>query len=1146
MKFLKWLLPIVVTCLCSTISFSQQINSNDSTAIIQLRDDLGLSAVPALSSNIISTWIPTYIDTVFDAASLSFKIKTIDFDNLVANPSTTTTVLPASFITDNQLNLVEFISLSDNGIDSIQGEIYSGLVPPALIELNLSNNTFANTTDFFVFCLLGLTNLEVLEAEDALVSSGAPLVNYAFPVSPVLEHLDISSNGFTGILDVTGFATTRFPNLLFFYADDNDFSTLVSPTTASTMKLEKLSVENNTFQDFKPFEDLLNNAATIRWLYAHNAMDTTNIQDSLEFAILTPLPNLEILDISSNRLRGVLPADMFERIPSIEVLYINNNRLRGQLPRPVATIPSPINSSGYLGFDNLKELDISNNLLEGELRIDWLFNSQLVNLVTGAPTNIEQLNASNNQFITVKPSLNNPNSSTILTDASLNSRFASLESIELHGNNLEFKDLLTIKRLFNFKQISTSNADHYVPQNGVDSSAFAYAPQKDIGIGGIRRRTHGSSILFSAGAGIIAEESTTINYLTNQYTWERIDTASINGGSPTNPVTEILGLAQQSGGMVNQNLGSSNISGDPSFLFGVDTTASNIHRIAIPFLDSMNHNLWLYRAEIKNDSFPNLTLYSVPKKIEVGSCTDSSGAVIFCQSMIVQFDPDSLAQFSTVQEQDSFRNALREELGVGLIEQCLCGDIELWSISDTARAMLESNGKGTKSSASSARGKPQLLSADPNYPLLESASNPPSNNANLPTGSGNSTAKTLVAIIDSGVDYDYPALTPYISEGASAASSCLPNAIFGYNFVNDNNNATDDHGHGTSVAGIVAGISQQSILPDTGSMKTDIGILPLKYTDKSGSGSLFHAACAMRYAADYERPTATGGTAKVRVINTSWGYYGDPCLVLENVIVYAGEDCDILIVASAGNDSLQVHGNMADRHWPSNSIWGPSNPDAVDNILSVAGLAPNGNNLDNRSNYSNIHIDLAAPWSENTTLAGSTNGFNVVGGTSFSTPQVSRAAALLFDKYPDASYFAVKYALINGVDVLSSSDSTKLVSGGRINYAKADSILNLIIDRTACTPDFILNTEKVATLENQIKIYPNPVSDLLTLEFNYGLTMNNIELRVFNLNGQEVNRQIVPSGTTSTNISTTDLPSGIYFIQITVDEEQYSQKVIKF
>jgi subtilisin family serine protease len=1148
MKFLKWLLPIVVTCLCSTISFSQ-IHASDSAAIIKLRDDLGLSSVATLPSNDLAVWIPIYIDTVYDQTLASFKITRINFDNLVSAPATTYTVLPDSIITDTDLNLLEYLSLYNNGIDSIEGRLYPPSLPglpPALEELNLGNNTFSNTTDFFNFCLLGMTNLEVLEADNALISNGTLLSNYIIPSSLTLYHLDISGNGFTGFLDVLGFATSRFPSLRFLYADNNALNSVVTPTTTSSMLLEKLSVDNNLLLDFEPLVNLLNNASTMRWLYASNAMDTSTVQDSLEFAILTPLLNLEILDISGNRLRGVLPADMFERLPNINVLLLNDNLIRGRLPRPINSTLTVTNGIGYLGFDHLAELDLSNNLLEGELRIDWLFNNQLVNLITGSPTAIEYFAANNNQFSAIKPSLNNTNSTTLLTDPQFNNRFLTLEVVELYGNNFNFQDLLTIKRILNFKQISTTFSGHYVPQAGLDSTTFVYAPQEDIGIGGIRRRAPGSSILLSAGVGIIAEESTITNYLTNQYTWERIDTVGLSGGTVANPVTETLGFAQQSGGMINQNLNASNTSGDPSFLIGVDTTASNIHRLAIPFLDSVNHNSWLYRAEIKNDSFPSLVLHTVPKKIEVDYCTDSSGAIIFCQSMIVQFDPDSLVQFSTAQQQDSFRNALREELGAGLIESCLCGDIELWAISDTARAMLESNGKGTKRSASVASGRPELLSGDPNYPLLASSSNPSSSAVNLPAGSGNSTAKTLVAIIDSGVDYDYPALTPYISEGATTTSNCLPNALFGYNFVHDNNNATDEHGHGTSVAGIVAGISQQSILPDTGSMKTDIGILPLKYTDKNGSGSLFHAACAMRYAADYERPTTSGGTAKVRVINTSWGYYGDPCIVLENVIVYAGEDCDILIVASAGNDSLQVHGNMADRHWPSNSIWGPSNPDAVDNILAVAGLAPNGNSLDNRSNYSNLHIDLAAPWNENTTLAGSINGFNVVGGTSFSAPQVSRAAALLFDKYPDASYFAVKYALMNGVDILPHTDSTKLVSGGRINYAKADSILNRITDRTACTPNFIISTENVQELGDQIKIYPNPVSDVLTLEFNYTLAMNNIELRIFNLNGQEVNRQNVSSGTTSTNISTENLPAGVYFIQVMVGEKQYTQKVIKF
>lgn len=1146
MKLLKWLLPVVLINLFSTTSFSQ-INLNDSTAVLELRDNLGLTAVAGVSSNIISTWIPNYIDTTFDIVTQTFKIRTINFDNLVPAPAVTTTILPDSIITDTELNLLEFMTLNDNGIDLIEGQLYAGTgpIPPALKGLNLENNTIANNTDFFVFLLQGMENLEELRANNALISLGTPLNNYTIPTTDSLKNLNISDNGFSGTLNLADLLS-NFQSLLSLDANDNAFSSLVSPTFP--VILERLSVEDNLFQDFKPFEEFLNIADSIQFLYAENAMDTATVQDSLEFAITSPLTKLKVLDISNNFLRGVIPADMVERLPNIVELYLNNNKIRGKLPQPTGVIGAPINSNGYLGFDNLEELNLSNNELEGELRIDWLFGNQLYNLIISSGLDsmpLEEFYISGNQFSSVKPTLNNPIANVFLTNSNLSNRFSEVANLEIHDNNFNFRSLFTIKRIFNLIQ-AQGIVDHYIPQDGVDSSSFVYAPQGDIGIGGIRRRVPGSRILFSAGLGIVAQEQTQTNYLTNKYTWERIDTAGLIGGTPTSPITQILGFTEQSGGTTAINIGINNIIGIPSFIFGVDTTAENTHRLEIPSADLLIHGNWLYRAQIKNDSFPSLTLFSKRKKLEIGFCTDSSGARIFCQSMIVQFDPDSLSQLSTAAQRDSFKTALRSDLGVELIEQCLCGDIELWSLPDSSSAMLESNGKGTKRAATTASAKPQLLSADPNYPLLGNSSNPNSNNPSLPTGSGNTTAKTLVAIIDSGVDYDYPALTSYISEGTSSISNCLPNATFGYNFLDDNNNAIDDHGHGTSVAGIVAGISQQSILPDTGSLQTDIGILPLKYTNKEGSGTLFHAACALRYAADYERTTSTGDIAKVRVINASWGYYGDPCVLLENAIEYAGEECDILIVASAGNDSIQVHGSLDVRHWPSNSIWDPLDVIPTDNILSVAGLTPNGAFLDLRSNYSNIHIDLAAPWSDVTPLAGSTNNFHTVGGTSFAAPQVSRAAALLFDKYPDASYFAVKHALINGVDILPSDDSTKLVSGGKINYAKADSILNRITNKTDCSPNMLVNTKKIEALDNQIKIYPNPVADVLTLEFNYDLTVNNIELRMFNVSGQEVKRQTLPSNTTNTNINTDNLSPGVYFIQLTVDEQQYSQKVIKF
>lgn len=180
-------------------------------------------------------------------------------------------------------------------------------------------------------------------------------------------------------------------------------------------------------------------------------------------------------------------------------------------------------------------------------------------------------------------------------------------------------------------------------------------------------------------------------------------------------------------------------------------------------------------------------------------------------------------------------------------------------------------------------------------------------------------------------------------------------------------------------------------------------------------------------------------------------------------------------------------------------------------------------------------------------MAGSTNGFIAVEGTSFAAPQVSRAAALLFDKYPDATYFAVKYALLHGVDTLQHLDSAKIASKGRINYHKADSILNRIVNKTLCAETgFVLNNKLVQISEVPISIYPNPVMDNLTIAFDYSLHSTKMELSLFNIQGQRLQHRRLPLGTTNTTISTKELVAGVYFIQLTLGDKQYSQKIIKF
>lgn len=57
----------------------------------------------------------------------------------------------------------------------------------------------------------------------------------------------------------------------------------------------------------------------------------------------------------------------------------------------------------------------------------------------------------------------------------------------------------------------------------------------------------------------------------------------------------------------------------------------------------------------------------------------------------------------------------------------------------------------------------------------------------------------LVAIVDSGVNYDHPDLTSHMWDGLPEFPS------HGYDFMNKDDDPTDDDGHGTACAGIVAG-----------------------------------------------------------------------------------------------------------------------------------------------------------------------------------------------------------------------------------------------------------------------------------------------------------------------------------------------------
>jgi hypothetical protein len=77
-------------------------------------------------------------------------------------------------------------------------------------------------------------------------------------------------------------------------------------------------------------------------------------------------------------------------------------------------------------------------------------------------------------------------------------------------------------------------------------------------------------------------------------------------------------------------------------------------------------------------------------------------------------------------------------------------------------------------------------------------------------------------------------------------------------------------------------------------------------------------------------------------------------------------------------------------------------------------------------------------------------------------------------------------------------------------------------------------------VENNIKVYPNPVQDFLNIELS---SNENVMISIFNLNGQLLREMTTNESITKVNFS--DLEAGIYIVRITSSMTQSVQKIVK-
>ena len=254
----------------------------------------------------------------------------------------------------------------------------------------------------------------------------------------------------------------------------------------------------------------------------------------------------------------------------------------------------------------------------------------------------------------------------------------------------------------------------------------------------------------------------------------------------------------------------------------------------------------------------------------------------------------------------------------------------------------------------------------------------------------------LVAVIDTGVDYNHPDL----------AANYVP---LGYDWRNNDTDPMDDTFHGTHCAGILAGELNNGI--------GIAGLAQVRIMAEKGlgpeGGRAVDLANAIVHAVDQG----------ASILSNSWGGPGQSELIHE-AVKYA-YDHGVLVVAAAGNEASDV------------KIY----PAAYDEVVAVTAT----DEFDNPALFTNYGdwVEVAAPG----VLIYSTISqehdprvnypYGYASGTSMSTPHVAGVAALIWSQFPNMTRDEVRLRLQSTTDDLGEPGFDIYYGYGRINARKA-------------------------------------------------------------------------------------------------------------
>ncbi len=292
-------------------------------------------------------------------------------------------------------------------------------------------------------------------------------------------------------------------------------------------------------------------------------------------------------------------------------------------------------------------------------------------------------------------------------------------------------------------------------------------------------------------------------------------------------------------------------------------------------------------------------------------------------------------------------------------------------------------------------------------------------------------SSTIVAVIDTGVDFNHPDLAANMwvnpgeipGDGVDNDANGFVDDVHGYDFINEDGSPLDDQGHGTHVAGTIGAVADNGV--GVAGINWNVQIMALKFLGADGSGSTSDAIRALNYAVQMG----------AQVSNNS---YGDTTFsqafrdALENA-----RQADHIFVAAAGNSSSN---NDAAPFYPANYD--------VANVISVA-ASDHNDRLASFSNYGRQTVDLAAP-GVNILSTTPNNTYTSNSGTSMASPHVAGVVSLVAGLHPTWNYQAIIDQVLNSVDFVPGLEQFT-ATGGRLNAARAVGVPDLAGPRIIAT-----------------------------------------------------------------------------------------------